>query len=273
MDDDYNFSKRVPLEAVISGIEMASDTFTYFLDLETMEQVSVADYSMTGIDDSETIKRIEVNSKRFLRLPTQHEIHGYRIMENFVHSLEDGEEKRALMRAIVGRGAFRHFKDALLRYGIRQRWFDFQAAAYRDLAIRWCKDHDLLYMENGVAPIEIHVLNESFSVCKVEDYSKVDLDSPFCFIGKTDEENSLVCLTEDVPENTYGRDDGWRGFRVAGVLDCSLIGILSKLSTALAENRIGIFAVSTYNTDYIFTKEEDFGAALAALSEAGIEII
>lgn len=48
---------------------------------------------------------------------------------------------------------------------------------------------------------------------------KVNLESDFCFIGKTDEENSLVCLTEAVPDNTTERDDGWKAFRIQGVLD------------------------------------------------------
>ena len=152
----------------------------------------------------------------------------------------------------------------------RQRWFDFQAASYRELAIRWCGDHDLLYTENGVAPVEIQILEGSFSICKVEDYSGVNLNSPFCFIGKTDKENSLVCLSEDTPDNAVERDDGWRAFRISGVLDFSLIGILSRLSAILAEAGIGIFAVSTYNTDYILTKEANFDNALDALSQAGI---
>lgn len=272
MSKNYS-AKRVPLESVISGIEMASDSHPFFLDLETMEQVSVADERMTGIDDTEKAELIDENPDRFLRLPTQWDIHEYRIMEDFVYSLEDGDAKQALARALQGRGAFRRFKDTLIQYGVRQRWFDFRAAACRELAIRWCRDHDLLYTENGVAPIEIQILDDSFSVCKVEDYSGVKLNSPFCFTGKTDEENSLVCLTENVPDNTSERDDGWRAFRIAGVLDFSLIGILSKLSTILAEAGIGIFAVSTYNTDYILTREKDFDSALDVLTEAGIVIL
>ena len=120
MSENYS-AKRVPLEAVISGIEMASDTFTYYLDLETMEQVSVADELMTGIDDTETAELIDENPGRFLRLPTQWDIHEYRIMEEFVYSLEDGDAKQSLARAIQGRGAFRRFKDALVQYGVRQR--------------------------------------------------------------------------------------------------------------------------------------------------------
>ena len=101
--------------------------------------------------------------------------------------------------------------------------------------------------------MEIKRLKYDFSVCKVADYSKVNLESDYCFIGKTDEEKSLVCLTEEVPDNAVECDDGWKAFRIQGVLDFSLIGILSKISTLLAENKIGIFAVSTYNT--IFSPE------------------
>lgn len=120
--------------------------------------------------------------------------------------------------------------------------------------------------------MEIKVLDDNFSVCKVTDYSFVNLESQYCFIGKTDEENSLVCITEDVPANTTERDDGWRAFRIQGILDFSLIGILSKISALLAENEIGIFVVSTYNTDYILTKKENFDKAIDVLRKAGYHI-
>ncbi len=107
------------------------------------------------------------------------------------------------------------------------------------------------------------------TVCKLADGSLMDLNREFYFIGKTDEELSLVCRTEETPTNTTERDDGWRGFRIEGVLDFSLIGILSKLSSILAQNSIGIFAVSTYNTDYILVKKENFDKALSVLAEAG----
>ena len=120
---------------------------------------------------------------------------------------------------------------------------------------------------NLIKPLDVR-----FSVCKVKDYSGIDLTRPFCFIGKTDEENSLVCPEETVPENTLERDDGWRGFRIIGQLDFSLVGILAGISKVLAANEIGIFAISTYNTDYVLTKEENFRKALDALRDAGYEI-
>ncbi|WP_297430246.1 ACT domain-containing protein [Clostridium sp.] len=121
--------------------------------------------------------------------------------------------------------------------------------------------------------MEIKIINQDFSVCKVENLSQIDYSDKFCFIGKTDEELSLVCSTKSVPENAIECDSGWKGFRIQGVLDFSLIGILSKISDLLAENKIGIFAVSTYNTDYIFTKEENFEKAINVLKDNSYKII
>lgn len=115
----------------------------------------------------------------------------------------------------------------------------------------------------------IEPLAPQFSVCKVMDYSKVDCSKKFCFPQKTDEENSLVCMTQDVPDNTTDRDDGWKAFRIRGTIDFSLIGILAGISDVLCRSLIGIFAVSTFNTDYILVKEEDFHRAIDVLREAG----
>ena len=120
--------------------------------------------------------------------------------------------------------------------------------------------------------MQLKKLEYDLTVCKLAAID-IDLNKEFYFIGKTDEELSLVCKTEDTPANTTDRDDGWKGFRIEGVLDFSLIGILSKISGILADNKIGIFAVSTYNTDYILVKKENFDNALGVLAEAGYTIV
>ncbi|MDO4572565.1 MAG: ACT domain-containing protein [Clostridia bacterium] len=119
----------------------------------------------------------------------------------------------------------------------------------------------------------IERLTQDFSICKVADYSLVDWESAYCFIAKTDEENSLVCVTEDTPANATDRDDGWRAFRIQGILDFSLVGVLSKISALLAESGIGLFAVSTFQTDYILTKADCFDRAAKILIEAGYEML
>ncbi|MBR4039959.1 MAG: ACT domain-containing protein [Clostridia bacterium] len=120
--------------------------------------------------------------------------------------------------------------------------------------------------------MELRRIDGEFSVCKVADFSLVNPDAPFCFTGKTDEERSLVCLTQDVPQNTTDRDDGWKALRIQGTLDFSLIGILSGITGILAESGVGVFAVSTYNTDYVLTKAENYEKALRALAQAGYTI-
>ena len=121
--------------------------------------------------------------------------------------------------------------------------------------------------------MELKKLPYDLTVCKVASLADVDRDSEFFFLGKTDEELSLVCRTEDVPTATTERDDGWKGFRIEGVLEFSMVGILSKLSGILAENEIGLFAVSTYNTDYILVKEANFAKALEVLAAEGYTIV
>lgn len=120
--------------------------------------------------------------------------------------------------------------------------------------------------------MELLVLTEEFSVCKLKDYSQVDTDQPFVFTGSTEEEKSLVCPTRLVPADTLERADGWRAFRIAGVLDFSMVGVLAGISDILAGNDIGIFAISTFNTDYILTRTAQFDEALRILGLAGYTI-
>ncbi len=121
--------------------------------------------------------------------------------------------------------------------------------------------------------MEIKKICQEFSVCQVEDYSFVNLDSEYSFVGKTDEEKSLVCLTNEVPPNVIQQDDGWKAFRIEGVLDFSLIGILSRIAAVLADNGIPLFAISTYNTDYVLIKKENYQRGLEILKSAGYGIV
>ena len=141
-------------------------------------------------------------------------------------------------------------------------WYNFKFGELRKSEI--VEDSNLLVLNK---------LERLLTVCKVKNIDDIDLSKEFYFIGKTDEEISLVCETNDVPENTIEREDGWRGFRIQGILDFSLIGILSKLSGILADNKIGIFAVSTFNTDYILVKDADFEKSLVVLLNAGYTVI
>ena len=117
--------------------------------------------------------------------------------------------------------------------------------------------------------MKIEILIYEFSICKLSECPQIRQEDEFCFVGKTDEEISMVCTCENVPKNAVRRDDGWRAFRIKDVLDFSLVGVLSDISGLLAENGISIFAISTFNTDYVLTKKESFDKALNVLSDAG----
>ena len=120
--------------------------------------------------------------------------------------------------------------------------------------------------------MELQIMPPAMTVCRVASEAELRLDGDLVFIGKTDEEYSLVCPTDCVPAQTVEREDGWRCFRIQGVLDFSLIGVLAKISTILAENAIGIFVVSTFNTDYVLVKAENFDLAMTLLAEAGYTV-
>ena len=120
--------------------------------------------------------------------------------------------------------------------------------------------------------MELKILKQDFSIGKLHDVSQADLQNEFCFFAKTDQENSLVCPTEFMPDDMIEREAGWRAFRIQGILDFSLIGILAEISSMLADHKIGIFVISTYNTDYILTKAENFERAVRVLADHGYEI-
>ncbi len=115
----------------------------------------------------------------------------------------------------------------------------------------------------------LEVLPHSFTVCRLlTPPSCGHLTAPFTFYASTDEEYSLVCPTELLPvQQIVKREDGFRGLRLCGSLDFSLVGILARISNILAKREISIFAVSTFNTDYLFVRQERLQDAIRALEE------
>lgn len=117
--------------------------------------------------------------------------------------------------------------------------------------------------------MDIEVIDGAFSVCKIDDAGQVDVRRPFTFLSLTDQEASLVCPTGLVPGGVLAREDGWSLLRIAGPLDFSLIGILARIATVLAEAGISIFAISTFDTDYLMVKRDKLQAAETALRAHG----
>jgi hypothetical protein len=85
---------------------------------------------------------------------------------------------------------------------------------------------------------------------------------------RTREETSLVCDRAAVPGDAERVEHGWRAFRVAGTLDFALTGILARIAQPLAAAGVSLFAVSTFDADYVLVREGDWDAAVRALGDA-----
>lgn len=117
------------------------------------------------------------------------------------------------------------------------------------------------------------LLPDRFAVCQLPDLHEADLSQPFTFLSITDEEISLVCPEQNVPVSALKVEAGWRAFRICGTLDFSLTGILAGIAGVLKDAGISLFALSTYNTDYVLVKDSTLKAAVDALGAGGYQII
>jgi hypothetical protein len=122
------------------------------------------------------------------------------------------------------------------------------------------------------ASIQLHAVETRLAVCRLDAGSDVpgwvDHTREFTSVTRTKDELSVVCARDDVPKGV--RMEGpWRAFRVEGPIVMTLIGVVAALANPLADAGISIFALSTFDTDYILVHEPDFDAAVGALTQAG----
>lgn len=123
--------------------------------------------------------------------------------------------------------------------------------------------------------MKLEILDNKLKVVKLKTSATLPeavFEQKFYSITKTDEELSIV-VNEDVEIQSDIIEYNWRAIRIVGTLDFSLIGILSKISTILAQAEISIFAISTYNTDYILIKDDKLLKAKAILKDNGYEFV
>lgn len=121
--------------------------------------------------------------------------------------------------------------------------------------------------------MEMKQLQYDFAVCKIKTIHQVNFDEEFTFLSKTDDEISLVCSTEHIPNDATDIEKDWKGLKISGILDFGMIGVIAKISNVLAEQNISIFVVSTYNTDYIFLKSQFYADAIKVLCDNNYVIV
>ena len=123
--------------------------------------------------------------------------------------------------------------------------------------------------------LKFEVLVDTLGVCQLPANQSIPqwaYQGEFYSITKTTAELSIVCSEVVIPEAVIC-ERGWRALKIAGILDFSLVGILSVVSTILAKAGVSIFAISTYNTDYILVKATDLECALQALDHEGYDVV
>lgn len=120
--------------------------------------------------------------------------------------------------------------------------------------------------------MKMQKVNLEFTVCKIVNIENVDFTREFVFLSKTDEEISLVCESDCVPSDAIVSEAGWNALKISGMLDFGMIGVISKISSLLAEADISVFVISTYNTDYILLKSSDFNKGIHLLEKNGYTV-
>ena len=125
----------------------------------------------------------------------------------------------------------------------------------------------------GLASLPLTLLEVvgRFAVCKLPPGSAVPAwatAGDVFSVTRMGDELSVVCRQEAVPAGTQA-EVGWRCLRVAGAMPFTLVGVLASLTAPIAKAGVGVFAVSTFDTDYLLVKEAEFPAAVAALRGAG----
>lgn len=122
--------------------------------------------------------------------------------------------------------------------------------------------------------LKMSILEGVFGICRLEPGEDIPvwaLSGSFFSLTKTDEDLSIVCPQSQIPYTVKCERD-WRALKVEGPLDFSLTGILASISALLAQSKISIFAISTFDTDYVLVKENDLDAAVEALRKGAVRV-
>ena len=157
---------RVKLSDIIDAMDIQMDESLSYVDKETGEVLNFMHEELVAAEDDEPLddfpewQRESIQKAKKIiyednapSLPTKWDIHEYRIMKNFCYSIEDERISDSLFRAIRGRGAFRYFKDSIHRFGIQDDWYKYRYEAFKKIAIEWCEDSNIEYIDDTEKPL------------------------------------------------------------------------------------------------------------------------
>ena len=151
---------KVNIEDIIHGMEFQSDESASYLNKNTGKVVLITDEEFRALEDNEPIEdfpdfqheniktaREILETDNYIPLPTQFDIHEYDIMGRFCLSIKDMELGNILYNSIKGSCAFKRFKQNIYRYNIQDDWYKYRDAAIKEIAVEWCKHHNIKFME------------------------------------------------------------------------------------------------------------------------------
>lgn len=153
------------LSELIESLEFHSDEHSAWVDLETGRVVRLAHSLLEAVEDdgpdvledfpdweAEEIALaravVRDSGERFVGGPDRFDFHEYRQMERFIGTLENDKATEELWRAIKGRGAFRHFKDAAHRLGVLEQWYQFRGDALREFVRSWAETNQIPFVDD-----------------------------------------------------------------------------------------------------------------------------
>jgi len=154
---------EVELDVIIEALEMADDSISSYLDVETGEVHSIteeefdfAEDPQTAIEDLPNWQREAVtlarsiqkqDGKRYMALPDKFDVHEWAMMDRFSMTLRDAQMRNDFHGGIRGAGAFRLFKHLLTEYDLWDAWNRFKQVELRQMAIEWCKENGITYRQ------------------------------------------------------------------------------------------------------------------------------
>jgi len=160
-DQGGKMGMRVKLSDLVEAMEIRPQESSFFLNKETGEVVMVSEEEFGAAEEGENLEEypdwqqeaiivardILDHKEKYVELPSEFEIDEYGMMVDFCRSLEDPQISEALSQAIKGKGAFRRFKDHIIELGIEDRWYKYRDEAFKKMAIEWCEDNNIDYID------------------------------------------------------------------------------------------------------------------------------
>src|SRR5271169_2601996 len=154
---------EVKLDVIIEALEMADDSISSYLDVETGEVRSITEEEFDLAEDPETViedlpdwqhEAVELarsiqahEGKRYLPLPDKFDVHEWAIMDRFSETLKDAQLRKDFHGGIRGEGAFRLFKRLLTEYNLWDAWNRFKRVELRQMAIQWCEENGITFRQ------------------------------------------------------------------------------------------------------------------------------